>query len=219
MADGWHTYWKNPGDSGLPTRLRWTLPTGFTAGPLQWPLPQRLAQGPLMSYGYAGEVLLLTRVTPPADLAAGSTHRLAARADWLECKELCLPGRADLDLVLPTGRADPDPAVAPLFARSRAQLPQPAEGWSVRLASQGDRLVLSWPAPPGPDGSRGYFFPETRQVVGYGEPQTLSREGKERRLRLARDPNAVPVDRLTGVLVVGEGADARAYALDIDTKP
>ena len=69
---GWHTYWRNPGDSGEPTRIEWRLPPGFAAGDIEWPVPVRIPVGPLMNFGYKGEVLLLTRLVPPADLAAGS---------------------------------------------------------------------------------------------------------------------------------------------------
>src|SRR5260221_1843657 len=65
MADGWHTYWQNPGDSGLPTTLAWTLPSGVTTGPIAWPAPYALPAGPLVNYGYEGEVLLLTDVQVP----------------------------------------------------------------------------------------------------------------------------------------------------------
>src|SRR6188768_4101358 len=71
MADHWHTYWKNPGDSGLPTRIEWVLPEGWKAGEIQWPYPQPLPVGPLMNYGYEDEVVLLTELTPPANAAAG----------------------------------------------------------------------------------------------------------------------------------------------------
>src|SRR5215207_4595064 len=76
MAPEWHTYWKNPGDSGLPTRIRWSLPDRFAADPLLFPAPERIPAGPLMSYGYHGEVLLLSRITPPSGLVAGTTVRL-----------------------------------------------------------------------------------------------------------------------------------------------
>jgi DsbC/DsbD-like thiol-disulfide interchange protein len=109
MAEGWHTYWRNPADSGLPTRMTWRLPEGFQAGPLQWPVPRRLAAPPLMSYGYEGEVLLPVVITPPQTLSPGSEVRLAGRVDWLECQEACIPGRAELELVLPV-RAEAPPS-------------------------------------------------------------------------------------------------------------
>src|SRR5207245_1904014 len=80
-------------------RLRWTLPADFQAGPIQWPYPRAFSQGPVTSYGYEDEVLLPVKITPPASLAAGEVT-LAARADWLECQEACIPGRAELSLVL-----------------------------------------------------------------------------------------------------------------------
>src|SRR5690349_2706843 len=71
MADHWHTYWKNPGDSGLPTRIQWKLPEGWSAGPIQWPYPKPLPIGPLLNYGYEDEVVLLSELKAPADARAG----------------------------------------------------------------------------------------------------------------------------------------------------
>src|SRR3989440_1234575 len=79
MEPQWHTYWKNPGDSGLPTRLQWTLPPGWKAGEIQWPYPKPLPVGPLMNYGYEDEVVLLAELTPPAD--ATGTALIKAKAD------------------------------------------------------------------------------------------------------------------------------------------
>ena len=80
MEPHWHTYWKNPGDSGLPTRIQWVLPEGWKAGAIQWPYPNPLPVGPLMNYGYEDEVVLLTELTPPASATAGS-FPLKARAE------------------------------------------------------------------------------------------------------------------------------------------
>ncbi len=118
----WHTYWQVPGDSGLPTRIEWQLPAGFTAGPIDWPYPHRLPAGPLVNFGYEGETLLLTRVQVPANLATGKTVTLTAKAEWLECKDVCIPGSADLSLTLPVRPAAAASSHAALFARSHAQL-------------------------------------------------------------------------------------------------
>ena len=98
----WHTYWINDGDSGLPTAIRWELPEGFTAGPIQWPYPQRIEMPPLVSFGYENEAWLLVEITPPENIASGSVT-LNARASWLMCKEVCIPGRVTLSLTLPVG--------------------------------------------------------------------------------------------------------------------
>src|SRR6188768_1117599 len=79
MAEHWHTYWKNPGDSGLPTKIKWELPAGWKAGEIQWPYPKHLPVGPLMNYGYEDEVVLLTPITPAADAKPG-TYPLKAHA-------------------------------------------------------------------------------------------------------------------------------------------
>jgi DsbC/DsbD-like thiol-disulfide interchange protein len=110
MDRGWHTYWQNPGESGLPTTLAWNLPSGLSAGPILWPAPQALPVGPLMNYGFEGEVLLLTEVAVAPAAAGATSATLAARADWLVCKEICIPEGADLALTLPiAASAAPDP--------------------------------------------------------------------------------------------------------------
>ena len=122
MQPGWHTYWKNPGDSGLATRIDWELPEGFEAGPIQWPAPERIDVGPLTSYGYHGEVLLLTDIRVPQD-SAGSIP-IAARAFWLVCEEICIPGDAEFALTLPAGPAAPHPRWSGPIERTRAALPR-----------------------------------------------------------------------------------------------
>jgi thiol:disulfide interchange protein len=122
MAAGWHTYWENPGDSGLPTTFDLELPEGFTAGPLQWPLPQRIIEpGDIQVYAYRGETLLIRTITPPADLGVG-TINIKAKATWLVCEQICIPGKAPMELSLPAG----GPAAAAngeVFGRFEALLP------------------------------------------------------------------------------------------------
>jgi thiol:disulfide interchange protein DsbD len=153
MADGWHTYWKNPADSGLATKLKWSLPAGFAAGEIAWPHPERISAPPLMSYGYEHEVVLPVVVTVPSDLAVGQPVRLAARADWLECKEICLPGKSDLELTLPVAADEPKPSEhAALFARSRARMAGDAAAWKVRALAAPGRHVLAFAAAAGTQG-------------------------------------------------------------------
>jgi thiol:disulfide interchange protein DsbD len=129
IEDGWHTYWRNPGDSGLPTTLAWTLPAGVAAGPIEWPAPHALPAGPLVNYGYEGDALHLVELTPSGTLAEGETVVLRARADWLVCRELCIPEGADLTLELPVRRnAGPDPRWSEALSAARAGLPQSLRG-------------------------------------------------------------------------------------------
>src|SRR5258706_2141303 len=100
-APGWHTYWRNPGDSGLPTELKFVLAAGSEAGGIEWPAPERLPTGPLVNYGYEGELLLPVKYTPPSSAHPGDTLNLRAQAKWLVCREVCIPEGAVLDLRLP----------------------------------------------------------------------------------------------------------------------
>jgi len=130
MDKGWHTYWRNPGDSGLPTRIGWTLPAGWVAGPIQWPYPEAQRVGPLMNYGYSNEVVLLSTLTPPANASPGPVT-LTAKADWLVCEDICIPEKATLTLALPVvaSPSEAKPAQASLFDQARASLPVDAKGW------------------------------------------------------------------------------------------
>jgi thiol:disulfide interchange protein DsbD len=219
MDRGWHTYWKNPGDAGLPTRIKWTLPEGFEARPIEWPYPHTFTQGPVTSYGYEDEVLLPVQVTPPASLAPGRPVTIAARAEWLECEEACVPGRADLTLTLPVTADAPRPAPAwsAAFAETRRRLPAVPAGWTLEAAQTGPGFDLRV-TPPSTWGSvaKAYFFPEAPSLVDHAAPQLLARAHEGYRLELAAAPDAAqPPVALKGVLVVHDaGGAARAVRVD-----
>ena len=151
-APHWHTYWRNPGDSGLPTTLSWTLPAGSEAGEIEWPAPQRLSIGPLVNYGYEGELLLLLVYTPPADARPGSTLKLQANATWLVCRDVCIPESATLTLKLPVvdGGASAD-AVTPgstehtaLFEHTSGEQSAPLTGWAVDAQQAGRDVLITF---------------------------------------------------------------------------
>jgi thiol:disulfide interchange protein DsbD len=122
MAKGWHTYWRFGGDSGAPTQIAWELPPGFTAGPIQWPLPTaHPSDGDQLTYIYENEVLLLVEITPPATLPAGDVP-LKAKVRWLVCEQTCVPGSGEVALTLPVGPAQANQPE--LFAKWRAQIPK-----------------------------------------------------------------------------------------------
>src|ERR1700689_4157046 len=125
IRDGWHTYWRNPGDSGQATSLKWQLPPGFTAGDIVWTTPHRFELPPLVNYGYAKHAVHLVKITAPRDLKAGAPALLSAKASWLVCSDVCIPEDAVLQLTLPVnGEAGTvDPADAALFAEARGELP------------------------------------------------------------------------------------------------
>ncbi len=166
-APDWHTYWKNPGDSGLPTELNWDLPAGMEAGAVAWPVPRRIRVGNLANYGYDGEVLLavplqMAQPLPRAPAGMG-TVRVALHATWLACRVECIPEEARLVLDMPIQGTTAMHAAA----FTQAQMEQPA---SLRAASiarvQGERLHLSVHGLP--EGLRGQqldVFAETPAVL------------------------------------------------------
>lgn len=100
-APHWHTYWKNPGDSGLPTTLTWQLPAGVAAGDIAWPTPSRLPIGPLVNYGFEGKLLLPVPVTVAPDFKGGESIDVKLSAQWLVCKDVCIPQQGDFALRVP----------------------------------------------------------------------------------------------------------------------
>jgi len=144
MQPGWHTYWRDPGDSGLATRIEWNLPPGFRAGEIQWPAPvKKIEPGDLKVNVYEGEVMLLVEITPPARIAE-TTVTLHGKAGWLVCRESCIPGGANLALSLPVSN-HAGPANGELFQKYRALIPADKTGAPLQTVPP---LIQSQPAPP-----------------------------------------------------------------------
>src|SRR5207302_10447906 len=123
MAPGWHTYWKFSGDAGLPSEIKWSLPSGWKVGEIEWPIPLKTNDpGDIQTYGYQDEVMLIQEITPP-DKIDNSPVKLSAKADWLVCERICIPGGANVDLELPVAMAA-QPKNTDLFARYQRLLPQ-----------------------------------------------------------------------------------------------
>ena len=219
MERGWHTYWQNPGESGLPTTLNWKLPDGLSAGPIQWPPPRALPVGPLTNYGYEGEVLLLTDIVAVPDFLSGRTVTLNARADWLVCKEICIPEGADLSLTLPVANgAEPDPRWAGAIARTRATLPRPLEGWDIAATGRGSEIDLALTARAGgSDPGEVRFFPFNEGKIEASAPQVLAREGSTLKLTLPVASQRVgEFTRVAGVLAASKGfGDRSAATIDV----
>ena len=144
---GWHTYWKNPGDSGLPTELRWTLPAGVDVGDIAWPVPQKLRVEQMANYGYEGTVLLPVALQLAPSFKAAEHLTVRLHASWLVCKLECIPEEGDFTLQLPLHGSTALHAGA--FAAAQAAQPQPLMGDSrVRVDSGGEQLHLSVPGLP-----------------------------------------------------------------------
>ena len=161
----WHTYWKNPGDSGLPTQLQWQLPPGLEAGDIQWPVPQAIRVGTLLNYGYEGQLLLPVPLQVAADFVPPDTGMLTLhlQASWLVCRVECIPEEGSFTLQLPVHSATALHSQA--FATAQAR--QPAEFASHSTASvQGERLQLRIDGLPAAlQGKALALYPETPEVL------------------------------------------------------
>ena len=214
MKPGWHVYWRNPGDSGLPPEMAWRLPEGFSVGPTQWPAPERIPVQTLMNFGYEGEVTLLVPLRVPETLAAGGTASLSGTLSYLVCEEICIPGSAELALDLPVGpTAEPDPAQARLFADARAALPEPAP-FPVRAVREGESLALRLDRPGGaPAIADPAFFPYAESALDNAAEQILTGDGGAQRLVLKPGDGKVAPEALGGVLTFDEAGTRKAYAV------
>jgi thiol:disulfide interchange protein len=172
----WHTYWRNPGDSGLPTEIELTLPDGVVAEPIAWPHPRRFELAEIVNFGYSARRLLPVTIVVPADYAA-PTLPVRAAADWLVCEVECIPGKAEYAFELPVATtAEVDARWADDFATARAEMPRAAAA-TLAVAAEADAIALTLgglDAAAAP--ARWQWFPETPDVVANGAQPRWQRE-------------------------------------------
>ena len=222
----WHTYWLQPG-TGLPTSIEWQLPPGWTAGPIRWPAPHRVYDTAknLAGNGYEGVVFLPVTLTPPRGLAPGAPVTLRAKAEWLMCKDVCIPGDAELSLTLtPT---DPgamttanvtDSAEGEALLATIDSLPKPLPANSTARvtrsapAAKALRLQVSGLSPK-PSGEAWYF--DADATIAYDKPQPRAADAPADQIALelaVSDYSDASPARLRGLLTF---ADGPAYELDL----
>jgi len=204
LDPGWHVYWKNPGDSGMPPTLEWRLPAGVSASEMQFPYPARIPIAHLVNFGYDGEVLFPVAVQVPESLRTGDTLRLAARAEWLECKESCLPAAAELTLELPVAGAAGPSRWSPLFEAARARLPSPLPAAGVSAQARSGAVELRVPALARCSG--GDFFPEQEQVFVNAKIERIAGAGDVSAWRLPLEGASPGEVRGVAVCATANGA-------------
>lgn len=198
MKPGWHTYWTNPGDSGLATKFAITLNAG-TVGPLRWPAPHKIPAGPLMSYGYHDETVLLREIKIPAEFT-GKTIEIKAQTNWLECADICLPGKATLSLDLPVGTQNRlDPEHQGLLVRFEKQLPRPMPpGWQWSVKRNGPRYEVRLSGASGAEFE--HFFPAPGVTIAHPAVQSARSQDGVLHLQLEQDSALPPAQAISGVL-------------------
>ena len=227
MQEHWHTYWRNPGDSGEPTSVTWRLPQGFAAGELAWPAPVPIRVGPVASYGYEGEAVLLTQITPPRDLRPGAGSEIAAQVSYLVCEKICIPGEANVALTLPSvpaaDNAMTNAATRDAFVQARARLPQPSP-WTAAFKADAKTVTLTLAAGAMQNAAirEAAFFPHDNTLIVNAAPQALALDASGLRLTLERSQTAVHMPRqIDGVLQVDEdiGGQTVRHAFALSAVP
>ncbi len=218
---GWHTYWINPGDSGLATKLEWTLPEGVSAGPIQWPAPHPAPLGELTNYGYDAETLHLVNISVPASWPLDMPLTLRTQAKWLVCKDVCIPDGAELTLTLPVADAvQLDPEHAERFERDRSLLPQalPASA-SARFAVADGAFSLALDGAALPAAKKIEFFPLAGDLVNHAAPQHLAESaGNWRLTQKLSDYHVMVPQQVEGVWVL-TAADGQRSAYLLSASP
>jgi thiol:disulfide interchange protein DsbD len=214
LEKGWHIYWINPGDSGEPPRVKWQLPAGLTAGAMEWPAPRRLGTSNIVDFGYDDAVTLVVPLRAASSLPAEQPARLGAEVTVLVCREMCIPGKAQLSLTLPikSQPSAPDARTADLFAATRKSLPRtPPGNWRFSLTEANGSFVLT--ANLGRHITQAIFFPLVESQIDNAVPQELLPAAAGFRLTLRRSDQLLkPVERLKGVLVL---SGDQPYSIDV----
>jgi thiol:disulfide interchange protein DsbD len=219
----WHTYWINPGDSGLATRIDWTLPDGVTAGKIAWPTPRRFDIGGVVNFGYEDDLLLPVTLSVDESVAPGTRLDIAAKASWLICKDICIPGDAELrlavDVVAAGGAATAVPdEITAAFERTRAAMPLVLPGAKAVFAERGDAIdVVISGLPESLDVDAVEIFPVEPQILASAPGRAQSLAAGAVGVRTAKNDYFVGLPAQFGVLAVhGRGADREAWLLSAE---
>jgi len=211
LAPHWHTYWVNPGDSGMATRVQWHLPEGWRAGDIQWPVPERIDVGPIANHGYEREVTLLVDVAVPQDAAVGQATEIKADVSWLVCQEVCIPQQASLSVPVTVGRhAVVIDASREVLARAQRSLPRHAEA-PVEVLHTAKGLLINLPGQPAA-GQAVHFFADAWGVTQHNARPVVHEAGGLWWLLVPHgDDTRQTGGQLTGVLRIGDvGTEVRA---------
>ena len=193
---GWHGYWLNPGDAGQPTRAEWQLPQGVAAGPLRYPVPDRLTIGGLMNYVYERDYALLADLTLAKPPALGERLPIRASLKYLACTDkICVPESAEVAAEIGAG-------LPTEVAAAKQALPRPL-GAAARFAAANGTLRIGIPLPAAVKVSDPYFYPATEEALDYAAPQRVSRNGDWLVVETKVGPK-VPA-ALEGVIAIGPG--------------
>lgn len=212
VENGWHIYWRNPGDSGEPPQMQWRLPAGVAAGTFSWPTPTRLTNPAGTDYGFEGTTVLLTSIQFPATAQPGTTIDVGGDLRWLVCHDICVPQRARLKAPVRIAEtASVDSAARQGLQSAAERLPQPMPVSfrpKVTALPEGFRLTIVTGEPV----TRAQFFPAEPEQIDNEAPQDVTSKPGRLSLTLKKSEYLKQKPpRLTGVIVIN---GASAFEMD-----
>jgi len=178
LDEHWHTYWRNPGDSGEPVTLNWAIPETVMTGDIYWPVPMPIATGPIINYGFEGAPLFPVKFTVSPDAEPGSVFMVDADFYYLVCKDVCIPEEGKASLPIAVGATEVDAVCQAEIDNAIAQSPVKG-GVKGGVVKKGDAAIFTFENLPDGDFSTGYFFPFDQGVINHSVPQivTLGSQG------------------------------------------
>ncbi len=201
---GWHGYWQNPGDAGLPTQAAWTLPDGAGAGALRYPVPERLIVAGLMNYVFERPYAMLVDLKLPPGMVAGTALPVKVKLDYLVCtQQVCVPESQTLATMLRVGDGAVTADTRIRFDRWRQALPRPL-GSAATYQVEDKALRLAVPFPADAALGEAYFYPAAGGIIDMAAPQTVIRTG-DRLVIATAAATPPPAGRIEGVLATGDG--------------
>ena len=218
MDPGWHTYWRNPGDSGAPTTIDWSMPEGVMVSEFSWPIPEWIEYGPLVNLGYHDTILLPMKITVPASMA-GNNLTLNGQGTWLVCADVCIPESAPLSVTLPVAGEPGARVNGAMFDAAFLAVPRPFDV-TATVAAAGEQVSLTVPMTGLSEDriERILFLPYTADLIDLpaGQPLAITPDGLT--LTLTPGWDYAPGVDMTGILLVEEiegGAPRAAFEISL----
>ncbi len=218
MKEHWHTYWTNPGDSGLATKIEWELPEGFQPSEIYWPYPEWISAFGAVTFGYEGEIILLSKINVPEDAKIGESISLKGNVSWLACEKTCVPGKASVSINLVVGEKEElNESHKESFAKARAALPEAEKEGTFQAEAKKNSVSLLISFPEEMNGtSKVTFFPKEAGVFDYAIEQKLEKVDQGYLLHLTVSEYwEEPVTKLTGVLVWENDESHSVWEVDV----
>jgi DsbC/DsbD-like thiol-disulfide interchange protein len=215
IAPGWHLYWENPGDAGLPLDVRWKVPAGYRVTPCEYPTPEKIVHGNIVAYGYYDELLVQCTIIPPPGYAARADEVIRADVEWLVCKESCVPGHDTLSLDLKQLSAATARSTGNLFGRFRTRMPLPLSARNTVagapiLRAEDGHIVVTIPLEGSGASGVTDFFPEPQEAFVI-DHKSIAVAKSAITVRLTPYDSAARLEHLDGLVMYGR----RGYYLSV----